>query len=249
VLDGEIVVLGEDGKPNFGLLQHRLHVANANTIKKLTAASPANFVIFDVLHLDGHQLTAHTYDERRKVLESLNLSGGSFTTAESFRDVKGADVLRATRENGLEGVIAKRRDSPYLESRRSETWIKVKNIRTQEVIIGGWTEGTGNREGSLGALLMGIPFNGGLHYVGKVGTGFNQRDRDELLDLLRPAARKESPFLPPSDVREQTPPHYVRPRVVGEVQFVEWTTAGRLRHPSWRGLRPDKETSDVRVEE
>ena len=108
VLDGEIVVLGEDGRPNFGLLQHRLHVTNANAIRKLASGSPASYVIFDVLHLDGRGLTARTYDERRSVLEKLKLSGGSFATAESFRDVTGADILKATQENGLEGVIAKR---------------------------------------------------------------------------------------------------------------------------------------------
>jgi bifunctional non-homologous end joining protein LigD len=248
VLDGELVVLGEDGKPNFGLLQHRLHVTNANAIKKLAAATPASYVIFDVLHLDGQPFAARPYDERRTALESLKLSGTSFTTAESFRDVSGADVLRATRENGLEGVIAKRRNSLYLEGKRGDTWIKVKNIRTQEVVIGGWTEGAGNREGSLGALLLGIPTDSGLRYVGKVGTGFNQRDRDELLKIFGLAATKKSPFVPPSDVREPVPPHYVRPRLVGEVHYAEWTAAGNLRHPSWRGLRPDKSPEDVVME-
>ncbi len=249
VLDGEIVVLGEDGKPSFGHLQHRLHVTNANSARKLAADTPASFVIFDVLHLDGHRLTAQSYDERRKILEKLKLSDGSFTTAESFRGVSGVDVLNATRENGLEGVIAKRRDSRYLEGKRSEAWIKVKNIQTQEVVIGGWTEGAGDRKGSLGALLLGIPDGDGLRYVGKVGTGFNERDRDALLRLLRPAASKKSPFVAPSDVRQPTPPHYVRPEVVGEVQYAEWTRAGRLRHPTWRGLRPDKEAADVIIEE
>jgi bifunctional non-homologous end joining protein LigD len=249
VLDGEIVVLGDDGKPNFGLLQHRLHVVNTNAAKKLAAASPASYVMFDVLYLDGEPLMARPYDERRKVLEELKLSGGSFTTAESFLDVSGSDVLRATVENGLEGVIAKRRDSRYLEGKRSDAWIKIKNVRIQEVVIGGWTEGAGNRQGSLGALLLGIPTENGLRYVGKVGTGFTQRDRDELLDLLGPAARKKNPFAPPSAVSEPSPPHFVRPNVVGEVQYSEWTAAGHLRHPSWRGLRPDKEATDVEVEE
>ncbi|HEX3794219.1 MAG TPA: non-homologous end-joining DNA ligase [Acidimicrobiales bacterium] len=249
ILDGEIVVLGEDGKPNFGLLQRRLHVVNTNAIKKLAADYPASYVIFDVMHLDGRRLTGLPYDDRRKILEELNLSGGSFTTAESFRDVSGADILRATVENGLEGVIAKRRDSLYLEGKRNDTWVKVKNIQTQEVVIGGWTEGAGNRTGSIGALLLGIPAGRGLRYVGKVGTGFNERDRKELLDLLGPVTTKKSPFVPASDVSEPAPPHFVRPKIVGEVQYAAWTMAGHLRHPSWRGLRPDKEPSDVVVEE
>src|ERR1019366_79216 len=104
--------------------------------------------------------------------------------------VKGADILRATKEAGLEGVIAKQRSSTYMEGKRSDAWIKIKNVRTQEVVIGGWTEGAGSRQGSIGALLMGIPGAKGLRYVGKVGTGFSDSDRDSLMALLRPAVRK-----------------------------------------------------------
>jgi len=248
VLDGEIVVLGEDGAPDFGRLQHRLHLANTNAIKQQSAASPASYVVFDVLHLDGHPLTSLSYDDRREQLEALGLSGASFATAESFRDVRGADILQATREAGLEGVIAKQRDSTYTVGRRSGAWIKIKNVRTQEVVIGGWTDGAGNRAGSIGALLLGIPAAGGLRYVGKVGTGFGDQDRDALMDLLRRAARKTSPFVPASDVKERDP-HFVKPGQVGEVRFSEWTDAGRLRHPTWRGLRSDKAPADIVVEE
>jgi bifunctional non-homologous end joining protein LigD len=248
VLDGEIVVLGEEGVPDFGRLQHRLHLANANAVKKQSAASPASYVVFDVLHLDGHPLTARSYDERRAQLEELGLSGGSFATADSFRDVRGADILQATREAGLEGVIAKLRNSTYSEGKRSEAWIKIKNVRSQEVVIGGWTDGAGNRAGSIGALLVGIPTPGGLRYVGKVGTGFSDQDRDDLIGLLRPAERKTSPFVPPNDVKERTP-HFVKPVHVGEVRFSDWTEAGRLRHPTWRGLRTDKVPADVQMEE
>jgi bifunctional non-homologous end joining protein LigD len=247
VLDGEIVVLGEEGVPDFGRLQHRLHLANANDVKRQSAASPASYVVFDVLHLDGHPLMSLTYDERRVHLEELGLSGASFATADSFRDVRGADILQATKETGLEGVIAKRRDSAYAEGKRSTAWIKVKNVRTQEVVIGGWTDGAGSRAGSMGALLLGIPTTGGLRYVGKVGTGFGDRDRDDLMDLLRPAARTTTPFIPPSDVKERGP-HFVNPLLVGEVRFSEWTEAGRLRHPTWRGLRSDKSPADVVIE-
>ncbi|HEY1830168.1 MAG TPA: non-homologous end-joining DNA ligase [Acidimicrobiales bacterium] len=246
VLDGEIVVMGEGGRPDFGRLQRRLHVTSATAAKKLESEYPATYVIFDVLHLDGRDLTQLSYDERRAVLESLNLSGASFTTTVSFRDVKGADILRGTQESGLEGVIAKRRTSRYAAGRRSDEWIKVKNVRTQEVVIGGWTDGIGNRAGSLGALMLGIPEGKKLRYVGKVGTGFSDRDRRELLELLGRIARKTSPFLGPTPDASQ--PHFVRPVQVGEVTFGEWTAAGHLRHPSWRGLRTDKEPTDVVVE-
>jgi bifunctional non-homologous end joining protein LigD len=244
IFDGEIVVLGEDGKPDFGRLQHRLHLANPNAAKNQSASSPASYVIFDVLHLDGHPLFSLSYDERREQLEGLHLSGPSFTTADSFRDAKGSDILRATKEASLEGVIAKRRNSPYVQGARSDAWIKVKNVRMQEVVIGGWTEGGGSREGSMGALLLGIPSTGGLRYVGKVGTGFSAEDRRTLLELFRGAAAKKSPFVPLSDVKEPAA-HFVRPLYVGEVRFSEWTKAGHLRHPSWRGLRDDKEAADV----
>jgi bifunctional non-homologous end joining protein LigD len=247
VLDGEIVVIGEGGTPDFGRLQHRLHLASASAIANQSAMSPASYVIFDLLHLDGRPLFSLPYDARREQLEALGLSGASYTTADSFRDAKGADILRATKNAGLEGVIAKQRKSPYAQGKRSDSWIKIKNVRTQEVVIGGWTEGAGSRQGSMGALLLGIPSTDGLRFVGKVGTGFSAHDRQSLMELLRPDARKTSPFVPASEVKEPSA-HFVRPRHVGEVRFGEWTAAGHLRHPTWRGLRDDKTPADVVVE-
>ena len=180
------------------------------------------------------------YDERRERLEALHLTGETFTTTEAFRDVSGPDILQATVENGLEGVVAKRRSSPYRPGRRSPDWTKVKSFRTQEVVIGAWTDGQGERLDSLGALLLGIPDEGGLRYVGKVGTGFSAQARAELLRELRPLASQESPFLAALPSGDAGRAHFVRPELVGEVEFGEWTTAGRLRHPTWRGLRPDK---------
>jgi bifunctional non-homologous end joining protein LigD len=248
VLDGEIVALGEDGRPSFGRLQHRMHVANQREARRRATADPVTFVAFDVLYLKGRLLLPASYDERRAMLESLRLSGETFTTTESFRDVEGRDILAATVQNGLEGVVAKRRDAPYRPGRRSADWVKVKSFRTQEVVIGGWTEGRGERDGGLGALLMGIPGDNGLQYVGKVGTGFSARARQELLDDLRPLATATGPFLSPPPAREAAGAHFVRPELVGEVEYGEWTAAGRLRHPTWRGLRPDKAPHEVVVE-
>jgi bifunctional non-homologous end joining protein LigD len=247
VLDGELVVIGDDGKPDFGRLQHRLHLTKANAIAQLAADSPATYVVFDLLYLGGQPLFDLPYDERRRQLESLGLSGASVVTADSYRDVTGAEVLRATQEAGLEGVVAKRRDGRYVPGDRSNGWIKIKNVRTQEVVIGGWTEGSGGREGSLGALLLGLPEATGLRFVGKVGTGFSEQDRSDLLDLLGRSVTEKNPFNPP-DIGEKAPHHFVRPINVGEVRFSEWTSAGRLRHPSWRGLRSDKKAADVTLE-
>jgi bifunctional non-homologous end joining protein LigD len=248
IIDGEIVALGEDGRPSFSRLQQRMHVSNQREAKRRSLSDPVTYVAFDLLYLDGHSLLDATYDERRDRLESLHLAGDTFITTDSFRDVSGQDILDATVQNGLEGVVAKRRSSAYRPGRRSPDWTKVKSFRTQEVVLGAWTDGRGERQDSLGALLLGIPEDGGLRYVGKVGTGFSARARAELLSDLKARATKKSPFvsvLPSADARAA---HFVRPELVGEVEFGEWTTAGRLRHPTWRGLRPDKSPAEVVVE-
>jgi bifunctional non-homologous end joining protein LigD len=248
VIDGEIVALGGDGRPSFSRLQQRMHVSNQREAKRRSLSDPVTFVAFDVLYLDGHGLMDATYDERRARLESLHLSGDTFTTTDSFRDVSGQDILAATVANGLEGVVAKRRASPYRPGRRSPDWTKVKSFRTQEVVLGAWTDGRGERQHSLGALLLGIPEEGGLRYVGKVGTGFSARARADLLDDLESLATSQNPFASALPRADAGAAHFVRPELVGEVEFSEWTTAGRLRHPSWRGLRPDKSASEVVVE-
>ncbi len=248
VLDGEVVALGEDGRPDFARLQRRMHVSNQREARRRAGVDPVSFVAFDLLYIDGHSLLDSGYDERRARLESLSLSGPTFTTTESFRDVSGEEILAATAANGLEGVVAKRRGSVYRPGRRSTDWVKVKTFRSQEVVIGGWTEGRGEREGELGALLLGVPDDGALRYVGKVGTGFNASDRRALLAELRPLARKTCPFTPPLSAPEATGARYVQPALVGEVRFSEWTTARRLRQPTWRGRRPDKDPNEV-VEE
>lgn len=248
IIDGEIVALGEDGRPSFSRLQQRMHVANQREAKRRSLSDPVTFVAFDLLYLDGHSLLDADYDARRGQLESLHLAGETFTTTDSFRDVVGQDILSATVANGLEGVIAKRRASPYRPGRRSPDWTKVKSFRTQEVVVGAWTDGRGERQDSLGALLLGIPDGAGLRYVGKVGTGFSADTRSTLLRDLRDLATAKSPFVSALPSAEAGAAHFVRPELVGEVQFGEWTTAGRLRHPTWRGLRPDKAPHEVVVE-
>jgi bifunctional non-homologous end joining protein LigD len=244
ILDGEIVAL-EDGRPSFELLQQRMHVVKPAQVRTLMGKVPVVYFLFDLLWLDGTDLTGLPYDERRAKLESLGIDRRSVQVPPAFQG-NGPDALRVSRETGLEGVIAKLRRSRYEPGRRSQSWIKVKNLRTQEVVIGGWRAGEGRRHGGIGSLLLGIPDErGNLVYAGHVGTGFTQAMLDDLAARLNRLTRKTSPFsgqLPRADARDA---RWVTPNLVGEVVFGEWTKDGRMRQPAWRGLRSDKSPADV----
>ena len=243
VLDGELVAFDEAGRPSFGELQNRMHVQSPS--RDLLARVPVSLLVFDLLHLDGTSLVPLPYDERRAALESLELAGSRWAVPPAF-DGQAADALAVSRERGLEGVLAKRHDSPYLPGRRSATWTKVKHLRMQEVVVGGWSPGQGRREGGIGSLLLGVPDGDGrLIYAGHVGTGFSDRALADLGAQLRPDEVDESPFAEPVPRMHARHAHWVRPRLVGEVVFSEWTREGAMRHPVWRGLRADKDPSDV----
>jgi bifunctional non-homologous end joining protein LigD len=243
LLDGEIVSFDAAGRPSFRRLQKRMHVASATAARQLSVSDPAILLFFDLLYLDGRSLLRLPYSQRRELLDELALSGPAWQTPPAFTG-NGEQAVRTSQEQGLEGVVAKRLNSTYTPGRRSPDWIKVKNFRTQEVLIGGWRPGAGRREGMIGALLLGLPGEDGLDYIGKVGTGFTDDALADLARRLRPHSRPSSPFreLPRVEARDA---HWVEPTLVGEVAFAEWTSDGRLRHPSWRGLRPDKQPEQV----
>lgn len=244
VLDGEIVALDEAGRPSFEALQPRMNTAEPSRVRRLAERVPVTYMIFDLMHLDGHSTLEIPYCERRGLLEGLELAGSHWATPPS--QVGDGDVLlRAPRDNGLEGVVAKRLDSLYRPGRRDPNWLKVKNFHTQSVVIGGWATGQGHLEGELGALLLGVPESGGLSYVGRVGTGFTDADRSALVARLSKLSRDTSPFTRPVPGSESAGVHWVEPMLVGEVQFTEWTRTGRLRQPAWRGLRPDELPGEV----
>jgi bifunctional non-homologous end joining protein LigD len=231
VLDGEVVALDSSGVPSFSEMQNR---ARATRIE---------FRVFDLLFLDGRSLLRAKYSDRRKLLETLASAGG--LNVPDLLPGDGAEALEYSRKRKWEGVIAKKRDSTYQPGRRSASWVKDKYWNTQEVVIGGWRAGEGGRSSGIGSLLMGIPSAGGLHFAGRVGTGFTERDLASLKKTLQPLHTDESPFdarLPTQDAKGVT---FVKPTLVGEVRYSEWTSDGRLRQPSWRGLRPDKEPGDV----
>ena len=245
VLDGELVAMDDEGRPSFSRLQNRMQVRGASQVRRAAAHTPVSYLIFDVLYLDGRQLVSDTYDERRSALESLDLDGPDSVVTDAFTDAPGEKVLEVARSGGLEGVVAKLRSSRYQPGRRSDAWIKVKLTRTQEVVIGGWTPGKGSRQQTFGALLMGVPGRDGLEFVGKVGTGFTSDQQDELLDRLRSLTCESSPFAGEVPSAHRAGATWVRPELVGEVRFTEWTKDGQIRHPAWRGLRPDKDPNEV----
>jgi bifunctional non-homologous end joining protein LigD len=231
VLDGEAVVLDKSGVPSFNEMQNR------------GRGTRVEFWAFDLLYLDGRSLLRARYQDRRKLLETLS-SAGDLIVPELLPG-DGAEALEYSGKHGWEGVIAKRRDSSYQPGRRSASWVKDKHWNTQEVVIGGWKAGEGGRTSGIGSLLMGIPSAGGLHFAGRVGTGFTERDLTNLKKTLAPLHTDHSPFdasLPARDAKGVT---FVEPVLVGEVRYSEWTPDDRLRQSSWRGLRPDKKPTEV----
>ena len=184
----------------------------------------------------------HGYDERRDVLESIVTPGGRIHVPPAFDGDLDA-AMQSSRELGLEGVMAKQRHSAYV-GRRSRAWVKLKHHLTQEVVIAGWRPGQGRRAGGVGSLLMAVPDGNALRYVGRVGTGFRERDLDEMRERFARIERKTNPMtdVPAIDARDA---HWLTPTFVGEVEFTEWTATGRLRAPSWRGWRTDKNPTDV----
>jgi bifunctional non-homologous end joining protein LigD len=243
LLDGEIVALAE-GRPSFGALQRRMHVGNDTQARRLAAELPVTYLVFDVLHLDGRSCLPLSYAERRELLDALALAGPSWQTSPSFVGA-GAAVLEAAADQGIEGVIAKRLVSRYHPGRRSPDWIKITDLRAQEVVIGGWRPGEGRRAGTIGSLVLGLPDEGGLRYVGLVGTGFTEQMLTELAGRLKRLERKTSPFVTEVPRDRARGARWVRPELVGEVVFREWTADGRMRAPSWRGLRPDRSPEDL----
>lgn len=241
LLDGEIVAMA-DGVPSFALLQRRMHVRGKSQAARLAKSIPVTLLVFDVLRLYGVDLTARPYAERRTTLERLALSAERWLVPPVFDD--GPATLAAAVEQGLEGVVAKRTDARYRAGQRSPAWVKVKRTRTLDLVVGGVEPGQGGREGSIGALLLGLPGPAGLVYAGQVGSGLSGALIDELAAAL--TVRPDNPFAGEVDVRTAV---WCEPTVVVEVQYSAWTADGRLRHPVLRRLRTDKDVSEVSGEQ
>ena len=242
VLDGEIVAFDEDGRPSFERLQRRMHVSAPSAVRRLAASTPVVYAVFDLLYLDGHSLIELPYVERRARLEELDLGGPAWRVPAAHPG-HGSQLLEATRQQGLEGIVAKRLDSRYETGRRTGAWLKIKHTLRQELVIGGWIPGEGRRAERIGALLMGYYRDGAFVYAGRVGTGFTESMLDDLAKRLGPLRRRTSPFgtgpkLPRNAV-------FVEPARVAEIEFREWTREGIMRAPSYKGLREDKSPREV----
>jgi bifunctional non-homologous end joining protein LigD len=221
IVDGELVVLDAEGRPSFELMQQH--------------ATQVAFYVFDVLSVDGHDTVALPYEQRRDLLTGL-IEAGSNWMVPVHRLGDGAALVAATAERGLEGVMAKRLGSVYTPGKRTQNWRKVKNRRTVEVVIGGYRPGTGNREGTFGALLVGVPNADGLRFAGGVGTGFNQRMLETLKRRLKALRTDHCPFstIPPREYsRDAT---WVRPELRAKVEITEFTNEGYVRQSSFIGL-------------
>jgi bifunctional non-homologous end joining protein LigD len=244
ILDGEIVALDRSGAPSFSLLQQRMHVRTPTP--GLLERVPVQLYVFDLLHLGTRATLGLPYRRRRQMLQELALDDAVTKTSPCWAEDAGRDLMRTAAEMGLEGVIAKRLDSPYQPGTRSADWIKAPRNTTVEVIIAGWRPGSGRRAGLIGSLLLGMYDQAGqLGYVGHVGTGFTHQMLVELARQLRPLHRASSPFAEPVPRAHARDAQWVQPQLVGEVTYRTLTPDGRLRHPSWRGLRPDREPSEV----
>jgi bifunctional non-homologous end joining protein LigD len=255
ILDGEVVALDSDGRPRFQLIQSRMGLTSAAAIKARVSQTPVDYVIFDLLHLDGHCVRDLPYVRRRELLEELGLEGARWRTPR-YRHGGGAGLLEAARRQGLEGIVAKRCDSPYRPGRRSGEWIKERVWRTQEFVIGGYLPGEGRRANRVGSLLVGYydrrasELGKGesqtLRFAGGAGSGLTEELIDYLTRELGRRERSESPF----DVGAPTGPKartavWCEPDLVCEVNWTEWTNEGTLRQPAFKGMRDDKDPREV----
>jgi bifunctional non-homologous end joining protein LigD len=220
-----------------------MHLADSRRIAALAEERPVNFAIFDLLVERGEQITELSWEERRERLEQLGITADHASVPAVYDD--GAGLLDRMIGRGMEGVVAKRRTGSYRGGKRGRGWTKVKPKPRQEFVVGGWTEGAGNRSGTIGALLLGFFEGRKLIYAGNVGSGFDGTDLDELDRELAPLSRSSSPFA--AEVPDAGT-HFVRPKLVAEIEYGELTAAGHLRHPVYLGLRDDKLARDVTLE-
>ena len=244
LLDGEVVALADDGVPRFSAIADRMHVRNARRAEQLSALNPVTLIVFDLLRLDDRDVMGRPLSQRRAELDSLGLQGERWQVPPTHDD--GQLLYDATAQQGLEGVVSKKRRSIYLPGRRTPDWVKLPHRPTLSYVVGGWRLET-DSESRLGAVLVGQPTRNGLSYRGRVGSGIAGRMGQRLIDVLAPLATGTSPFcdeVPRVDAKGTT---WVRPEVVVEIASLGLTPGMRLRQPSYLGTRADLTPEDLEV--
>lgn len=249
VVDGEVVAFDARGAPSFPLLQRRMHLRDPTRVAMLAREVPVVLLVFDVLVDRGVPVVDESWSDRRARLERLDLAGAAWSTPPVVDDL--GTALRTAAERGLEGVVSKRRDARYRPGERSPDWRKLRLMREQELVVGGLRRGQGRRSGAFGSLLVGTWDPQGdpdrpLRYAGGVGSGYSDRELARLEEVLAPLARSTSPF---HDLDRDPDVRWVQPEVVVQVRFREWTPEGRLRQPTYRGQRVDRDPRTVHRED
>ncbi|HEX6247313.1 MAG TPA: non-homologous end-joining DNA ligase [Nocardioidaceae bacterium] len=242
LLDGEVVAMS-GGVPRFAALADRMHVSNAARARSLSQTNPVTLIVFDLLRLDGRDLTGEPLTARRAALEALGIGSAHWQVPPEYDD--GAMLLEATRQQELEGIVSKRRRSTYQPGRRSKDWLKFPHRPTLSYVVGGWRPETGS-ESRLGAVLVGAPGSQGLSYRGRVGSGITGKAADRLLELLGPLRAETSPFCDEVPRVDAVGTTWVRPEVVVEIAALGTTGGGRLRQPSYQGIRFDLAPTDLK---
>ncbi len=243
LVDGEIIGLNADGRPDFGVLQPRMHVRNTREVARLAAAIPATYMVFDLLRLDGVDLTRMPLHERRSALDELDLQGTAWAVPPVYDD--GAMLHEATLEQGLEGMVSKRRASRYEFGARSKAWLKFAHRRRASFVVGGWRLET-DSQNRIGALLVGEPVEGGgFIYRGRVGSGISGAKARKLEEVLAPLTRDTSPFSDEVPRVDALGTRWVEPVLVVDVESLGLSSQQRLRQPAYQGLRTDLDLEDL----
>jgi len=250
VLDGEIVALDEQGRPSFSLMQQRTGVGDGGRrIRRTRDDIPVVYYVFDLLYLDGYDLMQAELEQRKELLASILAPGDRIRYSDHYIG-NGKALFEAAAQRGLEGIVAKRRNSCYLQKRSSE-WLKIKIVRQQECVIGGYTDPRGSRE-NFGSVVLGLyDDEGRLIHIGHAGSGFSEESHAALWKRLHALQTKRSPFY--GKVESTRPVHFVKPELVAEIKFTEWTHEGesggtKMRAPVFQGLRFDKKPEECRIE-
>ncbi|MCW1298044.1 MAG: non-homologous end-joining DNA ligase [Candidatus Parvarchaeota archaeon] len=252
ILDGEIVTYNKEGKPDFYSLQMREHVDDKIKIDVLSKTIPATFVVFDILYLNGEELIDKPLIERKKILRNVLKDNPFIRISEEFNGINCKKLFEEIKKIGFEGLMMKKKDSPYLIGKRSKFWLKIKNLKTIDAVIIGYTEGKGKREGYFGALVLGCYHKGKLFHIGRVGTGWDDEKLREIknkLDEIAAECPVKDTLKNWQDYEKKYVVKWVQPRIVCEVKFMEITKDLMLRAPSFIRLREDKDAKECVLEE